>query len=364
MAGEDNTDRGALARRALAGTGQPAYTETYEVEMDAAPTTKRSNGLGPEPAPISRVDGGPELPEGAAEWIVGESGRRLRVALFAPAGTARGSVIVSAGRTEPLEKYGEVARELVGRGFVTLVHDWAGQGLSSRFGDDKFSCDVVGGPAAFIGDFRDILAAYAERLPAPWLALAHSMGAALTALALTDGDARFAGAALSAPMVEFSVGKLPFWFIKLVVAGAVRAAGETRLARRGVAPAELAFEGNFLTHDRARYERTRALYRANPELQLGEPTWRWLRFAVELRDQLLAPGAPERIRCPVVAVAAGDDRIVSSPAIRGFMARVPRGRYVEVPESFHEVLMETDDRRAIFWRAFDELCGEVLPGSR
>jgi lysophospholipase len=328
--------------------------------MDAAATTKRSSGIRPEPARLCRVADGPELPDGTAEWLVASSGRQLRVALFAPAGTPRGSVILSTGRTEPIEKYGEVARELVGRGFVTLVHDWAGQGLSSRFGEDGFSCDVIGGSAAFIADFRDILAAYSERLPGPWFAFAHSMGAALTALALTDGDTRFAGAALCAPMVEFSVGKLPFWFIRLVVAGAVRAAGETRLARRGVAPAELPFEGNVLTHDRARYERTRTLYRAEPELQLGEPTWRWLRFAVELHDRLLAPGAPERIRCPLLAVAAGDDRIVNTPATRGFVERVPRGRYVEVPGSFHEILMETDERRAPFWRAFDELVTETL----
>jgi lysophospholipase len=327
--------------------------------MDAAPAATRSSEVRFESAPLFRVEGGPELPEGAAEWFVASSGRRLRVALFAPAGAARGSVIVSAGRTEPIEKYGEVARELVARGFVALVHDWAGQGLSSRFGDDRFTCDIVGGAEALVADWRDIVAGYAERLPGPWLALAHSMGAALTALALTDGDARFAGAALCAPMVEFSVGKLPFWFVRLVVEGAARAA-ETRLARRGVAPAELPFERNVLTHDRARYERTRALYRAEPELQLGEPTWRWLRFAVEVRTRLLAPGAPERIRCPLVAVGAGDDRIVSSAAIRSFVGRVPRGRYIEVPGSFHEILVETDERRALFWRAFDELADEAL----
>jgi lysophospholipase len=331
--------------------------------MDRAPAAQRSLETRFESAPLFRVAGGPELPDGAAEWFVASSGRRLRVALFVPPGKARGSVVVSTGRTEPLEKYAEVARELVARGFVALLHDWAGQGLSARFGEDRYACDIVGGAPAFVADLGDILGAYQERLPGPWLALAHSMGAALTALALTQGEARFAGAALCAPMVEFSAGTLPFWFVRLVVEGAARAA-ETRLARRGVAPAELAFERNVLTHDRGRYERTRALYRAHPELQLGEPTWRWLRFAVDLRAALLAPGAPERIRCPLVAVAAGDDRIVSSAAIRGFVARVPRGRYVEVPGAFHEILVETDERRAGFWRAFDELAASALADAR
>jgi lysophospholipase len=316
-----------------------------------------------EAAPLFRVEGGPTVPAGAAEWFVASSGRKLRVARFAPAGAPRGSVVLSTGRTEQIEKYGEVIGELVAREFVVLAHDWAGHGLSTRFTDNPLVCDVLGGSAALLADFEDLLGAYAPKLPGRWLAVAHSMGAALTLLALSQGNQRFAGAALSAPMIAFSVGKLPFWFIRLVVEVTARA-GETRLARRQADPAELAFEQNLLTHDRACFERTRTLYRAHPELRLGEPTWRWLRFAVEIRERLVAPGAAERIRCPLVAVGAGEDRIVDSAAIRSFVARVPRGRYVEVPNSFHEVLMETDDRQAPFWQAFDELAAEALtPGS-
>lgn len=312
-----------------------------------------------EPAPLYRVAGGPPLPEGAAEWLVARSGRRLRSARFTPPGSARGSVVVSTGRTEPIEKYGEVVGELVARGFVVLAHDWAGQGLSERFADDRLAGDVIGGANALAGDFRDLLDAHAAALPKPWFALAHSMGAALNALALSEGEPRFAGAALSAPMIEFAVGQLPFWLIRGVVAAAGRVAGDARLARRQVDPAELAFEKNLCTHDRARYERIRTLYRAHPDLRLGEPTWRWLDFAVDLRARLTSPGTAERIACPLVAVAAGDDRIVRSDAIRRFVARVPRGKFVEVAGAFHELLMETDDVRARFWKAFDELVNAI-----
>jgi lysophospholipase len=312
-----------------------------------------------EPAPLHRVAEGPPLPEGTAEWLVARSGRRLRVARFAPAGPARGSVVVSTGRAESIEKYGEVVSELVLRGFVVLAHDWAGQGLSTRFAADTLTCDIVGGCDALTADFRDILAAHAELLPRPWIALAHSMGAALMALVLSEGEARFAGAALCAPMVEFAVDPLPFWLIRSVVATMRRVGAGARLARQQVDPAELPFESNLCTHDRACYERTRALYRACPDLRLGEPTWRWLDFAVDLRERLVRPGAAERIACPLVAVAAGDDRIVKSDAIRRFVARVPHGRCVEVPVAFHEVLMETDRERARFWHEFDTLARDV-----
>jgi lysophospholipase len=279
----------------------------------------------------------------------------LRTALFAPAEAARGSVVLSAGRTEPIEKYGEVIGELVGRGFVVLAHDWAGQGLSGRFQADPLLGDSDGGWRSFVDDLADVVTAHAEALPRPWLLLGHSMGGALSALALANGEHRFEGAALCSPMIEFSVGKLPFWLVRRVVAAAGLLGRGADVARQQVDPAEVPFEVNVLTHDRGRYERTRALYRAHPELRLGEPTWRWLTFAIALRDELERAGTAERISCPLGVVIAGDDRIVNSEAIRRFVARVPRGSAVEVAGAFHEILMETDQRRAMFWEAFDRL---------
>src|SRR5262249_21650810 len=82
---------------------------------------------------VVRVPGNPD-PEGAEVfWLEGRGGVRLR-ALFAPAAVkpARGSVILCNGRTEFIEKYFEVIRELQGRGFAVFTMDWRGQGLSGR----------------------------------------------------------------------------------------------------------------------------------------------------------------------------------------------------------------------------------------
>jgi len=311
-------------------------------------------------APLHRVSGGPSLPEGKAEWLAARSGRRLRVASFLPVGAARGSVVLSTGRTEQIEKYGEVIGELVSRGFAVIAHDWAGQGLSTRFQGDPMRGDLIGGASAFMSDFRDVLDAFDGELPRPWLALAHSMGAALTSLALIEGEARISGACLGSPMVQFSVGKLPFAVIRSVIAVVGRSGKHTDLARKQVDPAEVRFEDNLLTHDRGRYERTRVLYRAHPELRLGEPTWRWLSFALALHDRLALPGAAERIACPLAAVAAGKDRLVSTRAVRHFVRRVPRGAYVELSGAYHEILVEKDEHRAAFWSVFDRVAAQVF----
>jgi lysophospholipase len=309
-------------------------------------------------APLHRVEGAFVLPEGQAEWVQARSGRRLRAATFRPA-APRGSVVLSTGRTEPLEKYGEVAAELVARGFVVLLHDWAGQGLSARFAENPLHGDVIGGVDAFLGDYQDVLDAFSSDLPRPWVAVAHSMGAALTALALSEGETRFASACLCAPMIQFSVGSLPFAAVRAVVALAARSGKSTKLARQEIDPAKLTFDNNPLTHDRERFARARALYQAHPELQLGAPTWRWLAFAVELRDRLVRQGTPERIACPVACLVAGEDSIVDRAAIARFAARLRQGSCTVIPGAFHEILMERDEQRAAFWRVFDRLTEKI-----
>ncbi len=283
------------------------------------------------------------------------------MARFTPRGLPRGAVVFSPGRTEPIEKYGEVARDLVARGFVVVLHDWAGQGCSTRFLDDPLRGDVVGGCGAFLSDFADVVASQTEHLPRPWIAMGHSMGAALTTLALSDGIAHFDGAVLCAPMMEFSTGSIPVWLARPVVAVAVALGRGTNLARKQSDPLGVPFEDNVLTHDRARYEKALALYRAHPELRLGEPTWRWLKFGLELRGRLSEAFAAERLSCPVSVVAAGDDHVVNNGPIRRFAARLKDGTYAEVPSAFHEILMEVDGYRSQFWTVFDRLAARVAP---
>ena len=152
-----------------------------------------------EPAPLYGTDAAPVPAGAAAEWFTGAGGARLRAALLAPSGPPRGSVIVSGGRTEPIEKYFEVAGELAARGFTVLMHDWRGQGASQRLLPEPLKGHATG-YRDFLTDYAALIAAFEARLPKPWVALSHSMGGCLTALALAKGEDRFAAAVLTAPM--------------------------------------------------------------------------------------------------------------------------------------------------------------------
>lgn len=310
-----------------------------------------------DPAPLVATPAAPVPSGGAAEWFAGAGGARLRAALFAHPGEARGSVVVSPGRTEPIEKYFEVVEILRARGFTVLVHDWRGQGLSQRLLPDRLLGHAAGAKD-FLSDFARLLAAFEARLPGPWIALGHSMGGCLTLLAMARGEARFSGAILSAPMLGLQTGAIPMPVGRLMAA-------MSRLVGRGAAPAQRAaseatpFEANILTHDRARYARNEAQVAACPDLALGSPTWGWLDFAFSATSVLQRGAGVTRIAAPVTIVAAGEERLVDNAASRRVAARVPAARFVEIPGAYHEILQETDPIQALFWREFDDLAGRA-----
>lgn len=306
----------------------------------------------PQAAPLISGDGAPAPPEGRAEWFAGAGGLRLRAALFR-AEHPVGSVVLSGGRTEFIEKYWEVIGELVARGFTVLTHDWRGQGLSQRLTNDRLK-GCADGFDDFIADHGALLAAFEDRLPRPWIALSHSMGACLTLTAIARGETRFSAAVLSAPMLGLKVGRSP---LAPLLARVMRGLGLGRRYLGLPPPHPLAadFEANHLTHDRARYARCQSLLRTCPDLALGGVTWGWLNSAFSAIAWLRRSPALERLKLPITLVAAECDTLVDNVAVEAIARRLPNGRYRLVPGARHELMMETDDIRGVFFREFDAL---------
>ena len=307
-----------------------------------------------EPAPLVSCPEAPVPDHGQAEWFCGAEGATLRAATFFPPGVARGTVVLSPGRSEPLEKYFEVVEDLLARGLAVLLHDWRGQGLSARALPDRLKGHARGF-AAFVSDFKALLDTFEARMPKPWIAMAHSMGGGLTLLALAQGETRFSACVLSAPMLGLNTGGIPPWFAKPL---------SWTMARVGLAgayvqggqydPLTQTFAGGALTHDEARYDRYQAQLRAEPQIALGGMTWGWADFAISACAWLKRSRGVERIAIPVTLVAAELDNRVLNADSRSIAHRIAGGRYVEVAGAYHEILIETDARRAVFWRAFDE----------
>lgn len=314
-------------------------------------------------APLMGIPGAAAPAGGEGDWFRGAGGLRLRAALWTPTGRSRprGTVVLSPGRTEPIEKYFEVIGNFLARGFCVLAHDWRGQGLSARLLPDRLKGHARA-VEEFLDDYARLLDAFEARCPKPWIMVGHSMGGALNLLTLEAGETRFAGAMLSSPMLRIKTGKRSMWSVKLAVRWNIRhgRAGDFVLDDPDD-PFDHTFETDALTTDEGRYELWRQQLYACPHLAVGGPTWGWLNFALDAGERALKVKALKVVKAPVVVIQGGDDERVWKQTNRWAARRLGRGRYVEVPGAKHEVIMETDEKRAVFLSEFDALADYLAP---
>jgi lysophospholipase len=301
-------------------------------------------------ADLVEIAGAPPPDKAEILWSAGRKGRRTRV-LWAPdgrAGKARATVLVCPGRTEFIEKYFEVARELQQRGFAVIVIDWPGQGLSGRFLKDPL-IGHVRQYGVYLTALVAAVKAVGDRARQPLVVLAHSMGGTIALEAMRLKLIAPRAAAFTAPMWGLPV---PFWLRW--------GARLLRFFGQGARPAQArgeaeTFESTPVTSDETRW--TRDLTLADPRLALHEPSVAWVVSSFNAINELAEPGALAHLaRTPMLIVSAGDERLVSNRAIKRIGRRLKGARLLHIEDARHEILMERDPIRARFWEAFDELC--------
>ena len=281
-----------------------------------------------------------------------EDGTRLRMGLW-PAGP-RGMVALFPGRTEVIEKYGRVIRDLAACGFGAAVIDWRGQGLSDRAEGQPLLGDISSF-AEYQQDVAVLDALMREACPdAPRMVLAHSMGGCIALRALSEGFAARA-CAFSAPMWGLRVSAM----MRHVTTASRAVLGLARLDRREVPGAgvefrlwENSFDNNELTSDRDTYAWMQTQVRDTPGLRLGAPSLRWAAAAMAETRALAALPSPD---LPAVCGLGSREMIVESAAIRARMADWPRGALVEYDGALHELLMERPEIRTPFLARICEL---------
>jgi lysophospholipase len=295
------------------------------------------------------------VPEGAiAGTIMTPDGVRLRFARWAAPPGGRGTVCVFTGRGEYIEKYFETILDLRERGYAVAVIDWRGQGHSSR-------ClrNPLKGHVESFSEYQIDVAAFVKQVvlpdcPPPHFALAHSMGGAVMLRVAGAGVVPFDRFVLCAPMTD-----LPGLRASLPMRGLMRMLRTAGMDERFIPGGNIdlikstGFPGNPLTSDPRRYARNAAILEADPTLGIASPTVAWLDAAFAAMAEFRSPEFAERIRQPVLMLAAGDDTIVSAPAIAEFARHLPTGSYRAIAGAKHEILQEHDRYRAQLWAAFD-----------
>jgi len=301
------------------------------------------------------------VPEDAVSGMLKtRDGVAVRFARWAPPPGRKGTVCLFPGRAEVIEKYFETVRDLRTRGFAVAMIDWRGQGLSGRA--------LRNSRKGYVRSFNEYtidLETFINEVvlpdcPPPFFALAHSMGATILLRAAHQGHRWFDRMVLLAPMIA-----LPGMRRSLTTRVGVKAMRLVGLGGAYVPGGDATvmmqrpFIGNLLTSDPVRYARNVAVLEAEPELAVGWPTVAWADSAFKVIGEFAEPGYPAKIRQPILVVAAGQDQIVSTPAIDEFAIRLRAGRHLIVAGARHELLMEQDRFRMQVLAAFDAF----VPGS-
>jgi lysophospholipase len=303
---------------------------------------------------------GNDAPDGAEEhWLEGRGGVKVRVLTAPPArGEARGSVIVAPGRTEFIEKYFEVTKELQSRGFAVFCIDWRGQGLSGREVENSLKGHFVSFDDP-VNDLSTALKLLSAKLPRPHIGLAHSMGGAILLRALQTRRTELDAAAFSAPMWGIAnltdMAKSYTRFMVSIGAGGQFAPSVEKKWKREN------FKKNPVTHDKERHARCQGLIAEEPRLALAGPTNGWVAAAAEATEAFLTPGALAHVRIPILIATAGEELLVDNASHDAVAEQLPDAIHITIMGAKHEILMERDEFRAQFWAAFDRLTERVVP---
>jgi lysophospholipase len=292
-------------------------------------------------------------------------GKKIRYAHFAATGRPmKGTVVILPGRNECIEKYFETIRDLSSRGLGSALIDWRGQGAS-----DRLIRDPQRGYVKSFSDYADDLEQFFEEvvLPdcrGPYYILAHSSGALVALLSSPSMVNRVRRMVLIAPFLALPGQRMSMKAIhRLTTLLGLFGLGR-RYAAWGPRPkGGTPFEVNKLTTDAARYRRNVHLYDTFPQLALGGPTIRWLRAASEAAQKVSRPEFMAAIKVPMLVVAAGADRVVSTRAVEAYARHLRLGSLLTIDGAAHEILQEADLYREQFLAAFDAFIPGIDDGT-
>ncbi|HWD49648.1 MAG TPA: alpha/beta hydrolase [Rhizomicrobium sp.] len=297
-------------------------------------------------------------------FITTAEGNRLRCQVFDAASgkTGRGVCVLLHGQTEFIEKYLEVIGELQSRGFTVATLDWPGQGGSYRLLPDALKAHIANFSA-----YDTALWAFMDQVVNPLgdaqpIILAHSMGGHIALRAMHDRPNAFKCAVLSAPMLRALTRGYPRWLANFMcnVQNWIGKGSDWIWGMDQRDPHIVNFDTQLVTTDRARFQRTQDFLKIHPDLRLAGPTWGWLKQATLSMATMMTPSYAKAITTPVLICAPGQDRIVDVTAEHEFVKWLPNGQLHDMPDSEHEILMESDPVRTDFWAAFDGFVGKFV----
>lgn len=258
------------------------------------------------------------------------------------------AIIIVSGRSESYLKYQSLMNEFYELGYSVYMQDHRGQGLSQRLLSDSHKGHVDN-----FSDYVDDLALFINSVVtagqhSSHILLSHSMGGAIATRYIQTQPNNIKKLILASPMYGILLPVPAFVAASMI---GIATSLDSLLKREpsfvsgGTGYKEVAFEDNELTQDPMRYEIFKAVYKNNPAIQLGSPTYGWLQTSLEAGRLCVESAA--RITIPILLMQASADTIVDNKAQDDFVIN-SKNKWltkIDFKNSKHELFFEIDEIR-------------------
>ena len=257
---------------------------------------------------------------------------------------AVGSIVISHGFTEVIDKYNEIIYYFLNNGYSVFAMEHRGHGRSGYLGKDT-SQIYVKDYNYYILDLKKFI----DEIVVPdsgdkdLFLFAHSMGGGIAAKFLQDYPQYFDAAVLTGPMMEVNTGSFPkfiarpiTWVMTNLGLGYSYAAGEEPYTD------EYDFQGAS-TSSEARYSYTYNNIVNNELFQRSGASYMWLNESFKLTKEITKKDNAEKIEIPVLLFQAEQDVYVLPGGQNAFASYAKNCELVHIKGAQHEMYRESDE---------------------
>lgn len=276
-----------------------------------------------------------------------KGGHKIRYGSVQPSGVPKGTIVITTGFREMAEKYFEVVSDMTDRGFAVWIMDWHGQGGSDRYLLEHPQRMYSEGYGEHIETLHQFATGIVQKSDGPLILMAHSMGAHIGLRYLKEHEGTFDSAVFTSPMCDIFTPGFPRSVVHMLIKGAEmgKIMGDYVPMAKDWDENDPTFATNKVTSDPVRWDVHGEIYKAKPELKMGEATYAWVKHTLESIAVLNDENYLKSIRTPVLMGIAGKDQIVNKEASTRAARLMPNCTAVDVPAAKHELWMERDELR-------------------
>ncbi len=270
-------------------------------------------------------------------------------------------LVLLQGRASFTEKHLETIDDLLSRGIDVYTFDWRGHGKSTRPLSNTHKIHAKSYDP-YLNDLEQFMIETVRAKPGDMILLmGQSFGGHIGVRYLAEREHAVKGAVLLAPMMDVYTDPFPYGLAKTMT-HTLCAVGLDELYAFGYGdfdPKKGSFEKNRNTHDQRRYERQTRLCEEHMDLVSGGPTFGWAKAMFESIEHTNRPEMLSQIHVPVLLINTSQDRVVDSRVDEKLCRWMEDCTLKTYSNAFHNILNETDEVRAQFWKDFDAFLDQI-----